>query len=1122
MHHRLLVLLATSLFWTSGLFGQTVLGTITGRVTDPSAASIVNATVTAKSVETGLQQRTATNAQGNYSLPQLNVGTWEVTVEAPGFRRNVRKGVVVNVAQTVTLDVTLEVGQVEQTVEVVAEAGQLQTSTSDLGSTVQRNKLLDLPLFVSGTVRDLEQFIFLAPGVTGNSLNTQISGSPNRAKEVLIDGIASTGVESGGNIPGNTRPSVETIGEFRLLRANFNAEYGRTGGGIQIFTTRSGTNQLHGAAFNYLRNDALDARGFFQPRRPVNRQNEFGGSLGGPIVKNKTFFFFVYSGFRFRQGAPNTVQSLIPNDFRQGDFTRHDGVIYDPSTNRSTPAGITRDPFPGNRIPTNRFSGVASKILPVLPAPGTTALFNNYISVGRGSTDSDQVNVKIDHAFSDRNRLSGYYYNDRFGQLDPETIEGPATPARLFANRNQLARITHDAILSPSVLNHINIGFSRFYVSFDHLSLNQDWPNRLGLTGVNTGPNNAFPCIEFVAAGYTRLGDPGCNARAQQVNNSFQIAESLSVVRGSHNLKFGVDLRLMETNGNDNFQSQGFFQFNALETGLPGVARSGNAVASFLLGTVDRGQLRVFSYFPRNRYKYVAAYAQDDWKVSRKLTVNYGLRYDIFFPRTEKRDNLSTFDPSVPNPAAGNRLGGLLFLGEGEGRSGRNSFADTDYFAFGPRLGVAYQLTPRTVLRTGYGIYYALGNANAGLRDSLQMSAGFIASPVFATLNQGLTPAFQWDSGFPQDFPKPPFINPSAANGADLRMVGRQDGRAPYFQNWSFTVEREIASRLNLELTYLATKGTRLGNNLIRPNELDPIYLALGSLLARPFNSPEAVAAGIPSPYPGFQGSVAQALRPFPQYLNIFRRSDPSGNSTYHAFQTQFQVRAARGLDVQMAYTFAKTISDSDVLAGGGNAGQTTYNRRLEKALSINDIPHVFALSYSYALPFGPGQRWLNQRNFAGLVLGGWVVTGIHQYSSGVPLLPAANNTLPLFNGALRPDVVLDASQLRNPADNFDPAVDRWINPAAFRIPAAFRFGTSARGYSSLRAPSFLNENFGLLKRIPLTERLTLTLRGELFNAFNRVVFAAPQTNVSNAAFGRIAAQAGTPRQGQVAARIDF
>jgi hypothetical protein len=1106
----MLKILLLTLATAAASLAQTTLGTLTGRVTDPTDAAIVSAKVRATHTGTRLEFATTTTESGNFVLQQLPVGDYELTIEAPGFRKVIRKGLTINVAQTLNVDTRLEVGTVEQSVEVTGEVPSLQTATSDLGTVINRNKLMDLPLFVGGNVRNLEQFIFLAPGVTGDTVNTQISGSPSRAKEVLLDGVASTGIESGGVIAGNARPSVETIGEFKLVRANFNAEYGRTGGGVQIFTTRSGTNQFHGSVFDYLRNDKLDARGFFQRTRQVNRQNEFGATLGGPIVKNKTFFYFVYGGYRFRQGSPNTLQSLIPLDFRQGNFSRV-APIYDPATNRSTASGIVRDQFPNNQIPVSRFSSVSRNILPVLPTPDNNSLFNNFLSTGRARTDSNQYNIKLDHAFSDKNRISGYYYNDLNEIFDAELVPGPTSPNRQTASRNNWIRLSHDYVVSPTMLNHITLGYTRTAVRIASYSLNQDWPTKLGLTGVNRGPDNTFPCIEFIASGYSRLGDQNCNSRTLQANNAFQFGESFSWVRGSHSLKFGFDYRWMETNGIDPWRTMGWFQFNALETALPGVANTGNAIASFLIGNVNRGQLQVFSYFPRNRYQYFAGYAQDDWKVSRKLTLNYGLRYDIFLPRYEARNNLSTFDLNLPNPAAGFRPGAMVFLGDGPGRNGQRRLADTYFKAFGPRFGLAYALTGKTVLRAGYGIYYAQGNANAGLRDSLQSSVGFVAQPVFQSLDAGVTPGFNWDSGFPQNFPQPPFISPSAGNGADVRMILRGDGAPPYFQNWSFTIERELTSRINLEVAYLGTKGTRLGNGLVHWNELNPSLLSLGSLLTRPFNSPEAVAAGVVSPFQGFTGSVAQALRPYPHMQSVWNRSNPAGSSTYHALQSQLQVRSWRGLDVQMAYTWAKTISDSDILAGGGPAGQTTYNRRLEKAIATTDVPHIFALSYSYQIPSFKTLR---------SVLGGWTFTGIHQYSVGTPITLTANNTLPLFNATLRPNAI--GTDRRVSVDNFDPARDLWINRAAFAAPAPFSFGSSARAYTDLRNPNFLNENFGLIKRLKVFERISVQFRAELFNAFNRTVFAAPQANVSNAQFGRIAGQQNTPRQGQLALRVEF
>jgi hypothetical protein len=524
---------------------------------------------------------------------------------------------------------------------------------------------------------------------------------------------------------------------------------------------------------------------------------------------------------------------------------------------------------------------------------------------------------------------------------------------------------------------------------------------------------------------------------------------------------------------------------------------------------------------PGNRYRYVAGFVQDDWRATRRLTLNIGLRYDLFFPRSERFDNLSGFDPNLPNPGAGNRLGAIAFLGDGPGRNGRSSFADTDFMNFGPRVGFAYNLMDRTVLRGGYGIYYAPGNATAGLRSSQTFGYGFNVAHVVQTPNTGVTPAFQWDQGIPQTFVPPPTIRPDVANGTDVHYIGSGDGRPPYFQNWSFGVQRELPSNVLLEVAYVANKGTRLGNGLVAWNEVDPQYLSRGSLLTQPVNSAAAQAAGIPLPYPGFTGSVQQALRPYPQFLSVINRSNPSGNSTYHSLQAKAEKRMASGLSYLLTYTWSKSLSDSNIQAGGGPSGQTTYNRRLEKAIGTEDVPHALAISYLYELPFGRGKKFLNRGGAVDKLVGGWTFTGIHRYQTGKPIVLSMTNSLPLFNGGLRPNVVAGAER-QVEAEEFDPAVDTRINRAAFAAPGPFTFGTAARSYTDLRTFGFLDESLGLIKRTGITERVMLTFRAEFFNVFNRTVFGMPQGNFSNAAFGRVSSQANNPRQGQLALRLEF
>ena len=1105
-------------------------GAITGQVTDPTGSPLPGADVIATNVATGLKYPTKSLDSGVYQIGGLPFGRYDLIASATGFSRLSRPHIEVSIGQTVTLSFALQLGQVDQTIEVSAAPTPVDSSTATASTVISPQQVIDLPLAISGNMRNPESFILLTPGVSGDTGNTQINGSPSRAKEVVFDGGTASGPESGGTLA--TYPSVEAIGEFKLVSNTFNAEYGRTGGGFEIFTTKSGTNNLHGAAYDYLRNDAFDARGFFSKTTPVNRQNEFGVNLGGPIYipkvyngRNRSFFYFVYGGFRYRAGQTNNLISVAPTSFKAGDFSRlvdRSGnvvPIYDPATTRTVNGVIVRDAFPSNIIPQSRFSNVSKNILPYLPLPTNSALSGNFLTVGAQTFDRNQYDFKLDHSFSDNNRLSAFFYINRENSIDPLLLPNPLSGALNQSRPTLWIRLNHDFIFSPSTLNHFTGSLTREPQIWHKLSADQDFPQKLGLPSVNTGYGNAFPLVTF-SNGFATLADQS-KTDGQQVNNSLEYTDTVSHTAGKHSLRFGADARWLRTNGADYAGTQGQFGFNSNETALPtNAAVTGNAFASFLLGLPDTASNRFLIVVPGDRYKYAAFFAQDDWKVTQKLTLNYGLRYEIFWPKTEAHDNISAFDPTIANPAAGGHLGAIAFLGNGAGRNGRTSFADTYYKNLGPRFGFAYGFDQKTVIRGGYGLYYALGNANGGLRASQNFSYGFNPSSSLSSTDAGVTPALaNWDTGFPP-IVLTSTINPSVQNGSGVNTVLRSDGRPPYSQNWSFGVQRELPFSILVEGSYVGVKGTRLGTNLIDLNQVDPKYLGLGSLLTQQVTSAQAVAAGIPIPYPGFKGTVAQALRPYPQYLAIPDQANPNGNSTYHAFQSKFEKRFSKGLNFLVAYTYSKTISDADILAGGGPSGQTYYNRRLEKALSTNDVPQIIAANVVYELPFGPGKPMLAS-GLASRFLGGWTVTGIAQYQVGRPIALTSNNTLPLFNSTLRPNIV-PSVPLRPAKTSFDPALDYWINPAAFQSPTPFMFGTSARNYANLRAPNFKNESVGLIKRTRLLERLDLTFRAEFFNVFNRVVFSSPNGNVSQATFGRVTGQSNTPRQGQVSLRLEF
>ena len=1110
---------------TSALAQQN-LGVIVGRVTDPSSAVVAGAAVSLINDATGVKRNATTGGSGDFAFGGLAFGTYHVTAEAKGFRKLVRKDVRVYVGETLSLDLALEIGSADQTVEVTGAAPLIESNTSDLGTVVDSKQVNDLPLAVSGNMRSPESFILLAPGVVGSASTPNINGSQQRSKEVLFDGVMSTGAESGGVM--FTVPPVESVGEFKLVAANFSAEYGHTGGGVEVFSTKSGANQFHGSLFEYLRNDKFDARGFISPITPINRQNEFGASVGGPVWlphyngKNRTFFYFVYDGFRYRSAASNSLLTLPTAAQRQGDFlglTKGGGAlqVYDPASTTTNSAGaFTRTVFPNAQIPTSRMSKVAVAMLQLLPAPASNAAVNNYTAYGASRFDRDTYTFKLDHSFSDRSRVSLFGYADVEDSIDAPTLQGAWSPALDQKRPDRWLRFNHDYSFSGTLLNNFRAGYTHAPQVWDRVQGNQGYLQKTGLQGVNP-PDNVLPQINF-ADTYYNWGNQIKN-QGEQVNNTLQFADTVSWIHGNHSFKFGGDARWQQTNGADHANQQGSFTFNSNETALPtALSTTGNSFASFLVGAVDSATYNELFVVPGTRYRYFAFFVQDDWKVNRRLTLNLGLRWDYFSPRGEHNSNISGFDPSLANPGAGGRLGAIAFLGNGTGRNGRSSFANADNKDYGPRFGFAYQLNQKMVVRGGYGLSYGIGNAAAGLRDSQNFIYGFNAAPSYASTNTGVTPAFSLDSGFPTNWPVPPFINPTVQNGASVNMIGLNDGRAPYFLNSQVSVQYSLPGQATFEAAYVGVKGTRLGTNLINLNQVNPKYLSLGSLLTQSVTSAAAVAAGIPIPYPGFTGSVTQALRPYPQYQTINNKSNPNGNSTYNALQVKYTKRLSHGFTVLGSYTWSKSITDGNISAGGGDSGQDYYNRRLEKTIADYDVPQLLSIAYTYELPFGKGKEFLNN-GIASQLLGGWQLTGIQQYQTGMPVQLTVNNTLPIFNQVLRPNINLGVPLTLDPAN---PLGGPWFNKAAFSIPANFQFGDAPRNMTQLRAPNSYNESFGLMRRIRIKERATLTIRSEFFNAFNRTLFGAPASNVSASNFGFVSSQANSPRQGLMSMRLDF
>jgi len=1112
---------AMALALAASLAAQVDRGNITGTVTDPSGAVVTSATVRITHEGTNVSAQSNTGSTGSFSFFNLPIGTYLLTAEAQGFRRAEVKGIKVEVNQQSKVGVAMQVGEVTQTVAVEATASLIQTESTDVGTVIDNKRFLDLPLTLGGGIRNPSAFIWLSPGVSpGNSWEKHIAGGGSFNDQIYFDGIALSRGDLANDAEVN--PSVDAIGEFKLVTNNYSAEYTHALSGVTSFTMKSGTNQLHGSAFHFLANDKLDARGFFNPTKAPRKQNEWGFTLGGPVVipklyngRDRTFWFFSLDQYYIRGGQlagrnTNATAKMLTGDFSEWAADGR-GPIADPQSTTFNAAGqAARTLFPGNVIPRNRFSAVSSKMIEFYPAAELPGVFNNSTApLGSPFADQRTSGFKIDHNLKSNHRLSGM-----FNYTDRPSIKSPA-PSRLIAtgrstaieNYNfqvvttRLIRVNYDWTLSPNVMNHMGAGFSRFRNPNFSLGFNQGWtqPNggKLGLRGLQF---DLAPTVQFSQA-YTRLGD---DIASDNYFTTLAWLDTLTWVRNKHAIKMGVEVQTHRDNYRNFGGGGGRFNYSHLETQLPGTANSGNAFASFLLGAVDSGNSFFRDSLPGGRYKYYGWFVDDTWKLTPKLTLNMGLRYEIQVPTSDPLGRISYMDPSVPNPGAGNLPGAFVFGGDGPGRQGWKRFFDIHYKNFAPRFGFAYQFLPNTVIRGGYGIFYKeYINQGVGIPQT-----GFSITPTFGSPNNGLTPAFSWDDGFPQNFNRPPTISPTVANTQGAAIVERATGgMIPYSQQWNLTIERQFGNALMLSGAYVANKGTHIYDAL-NVSQVHPSFHRLGqAVLQAPITSVLAQQNGIGAPYAGFaqeygaRGTVAQAIRPFPQFAGVTTVAAPYANSSFHSFQFKLDKRFSKGFAATTAYTFGKHLSDGAGFTDvhGGIIRQNHYQR--EKSLYASDQRHILTFSANYAIPF-------RHR-----LLGGWTLSSVAAYSSGFPLAISTTNinSSALFSGGLRPNLTGAPLRAAQGSGTFDPNRDAFLDRAAFAVPAPLTFG-NAPVYLSERSPYYVQEAFGAFKDTAIAERLNLQFRLEINNPFNRVRFGTPGTDFTAANFGRIASQGNGPR----------
>jgi carboxypeptidase family protein/TonB-dependent receptor-like protein len=1110
---------------------QSFSATIVGTVRNPDAAVVPGAEITIINEQTNRTVKLIANDEGYYISPPLPVGTYRIEVKMAGYRQAARSGVVLQIQQTAVFDFTLELGQLSERVEVKAETPALESNTTTLGKVVDNRRIAELPL----NTRNVYSLIFLTPGVTGNignnynSLSYSVNGARATMMDTVIDGVTASFPTVNGFTGISVFPSVDAIQEFKVMGATYPAEFGRSLGSVLNVVYKSGTNQFHGSAYEFLRNSVFDANNFFDNRRGQDlgsfKRSQFGGHATGPIVRDKTFFLGSFEGLRARSFATSsfTVPTL---EQRQGDFSHTFNQagqlirIYNPFTSSQG----SRTQFPDNKIPDSMIDPVARNVLNYFPVPNQAGdpvtQANNYSASGSAQLNLDNYDFRIDHRISDRQsffaRYSHRYTEDVPLKAFPEEItiaEGRVIQENRV--RNLVAEYNHT--FSPTTVLTGRIGFARTLFVFSNQGLGFK-PSSLGLpAGIDdVADRQMFP--RFGASGYVNLGG---NDHRYSSFMSYPLVVSLNKIYNRHNLKYGFEGRLIRVNVWE-ARSAGTFNFSAGMTQGPDPLRAsssaGNSFASFLLGTGAQSTDNVLIQGWKNvasQSFYYAGYAQDDWNVSQKLTLNLGLRYDLDTPRTERYDRMNYFDPEAPSPLASevsqfpDLRGGVVFVGV-NGESRHQYYSDKNNIA--PRVGLAYQLNQKTVIRAGYAHIY--GPSNQAAQGTVG-PFGFRIEYPWVTSLDGITPFNLLRNPYPQGFRQPPGSSEGLLTqvGANLQAV-LQDTVTPWSQQWNLNIQRELPFQMSVEIAYVGSRGLQLsrnGEDGLSLNQLDPKYLALGSALNQLVANPFYGVINNGTQLSNEKISRAQLLRPYPQFTDIIPLYSSGASSNYHALQVSFSKRLSRGLLIDGNYTWAKNIDE-------GMSHQDSYNIGADRSLASIDVAHRLVFSYLYELPFGKGRKiGAKVPRFINALIGGWQFNGITTFMSGTPLSISANNSAGLFNPLTRPTNNGKSAKLSGPVDE---RLNRYFDTSVFSQPAPFAFGNVSATLSDIRNDGVRNFDLSLFKVFAPTERMSVQFRVEALNAFNTPRFGSPNTTLNSTAFGVISSQANSPRQLQFGLKL--
>jgi hypothetical protein len=1144
-----------SLLLQPDAWAQSFMASVTGIVSDPSGSVVPNAKVTATDVARGVPFTTTSNQDGVYSINSLIPSTYKITAEAAGFQTYKVDSFPLQAKQEAGLNITMQLGTSAQSVEVSGQVQTVDPTNATLGGVVNNKAIVDLPIIN----RNVLTLMALQPGVQPSTQNNYSSnfftsairysfnGGLESTSDFQQDGVS---ILNQSDIPGimglTMLPSVDAVDEMRVQTNGYSAGFGRSGGGITTMVTKSGTNTLHGTAFDFLRNNGLNANSFFANRSGARRaplhENQFGGSLGGPIIKNKTFAFGVYEQNVNNAGAFGlfTVPTAAE---RNGDFSGAFNaagnlkIISNPFSTVPDPnnAGqFVRTPFSGNIIPPSMMNPVGKNAATYWPAPNLAGLVNNLNKTAVSANPLKQITTKVDHNFETNKRIFGryaYLFNvagspNFFGNLADNGF-GPMT-----VHSHNLALGYTQTIGSATVVE-LRAGVNRFNALRPSNGLGFKLTT-LGLPKeteqyLQQGDVDEFPGIGVQS--YTLLGNQsGPYYESHELDYIF--SGSLMRIIGKHTLTVGGEHR-------DYFLN--FFQTNPLLMNFGAdmtqgpnprtvSSTSGDAVASMLLGTGDNGSA---TYYARtaNGNHYWAEFLQDDIKWTKKLTMNIGIRFDQETGTTERYNRMAAIDPFVANPispkvtnpftgqAPWNLTGGYVFAGNGPDSLGRHEIRPIE-FKPSPRIGLAYSLNEKTVIRASYGVFF--GVPYAGATRAFTGGAFQSTTPWVATVD-GIHPNTLISNPFPTGYVYPPGSSQGLLStiGLDLSSAYPASLKTMYNQQWNFSIQRSLMSNSMLQVAYVGNKGTHLawggGNmNMLRPEQTASLGSRLLDTVPNPFYG--VVPTGTLA-QPNIQ--YGQLVRPFPLWGAVVQNGMAIGNSEYESLQVSFNKRFAGGVSVIAGYTWAKLMSDiSDGTWAGGGAGniRSFYCVRCEHSNGAYDVPHRFTLSAVGELPFGKGKRFGTSWNrITDTILGGWQANGIMTLAAGVPLaFSTAGNTSYSFGGGQHPDVV------GNPVLASGKSIYSWFNTAAFAQPANFKSGNLSRTYTGVRADWLRNLDFSLFKNFTLNERFKLQFRAETFNLTNTPVFGTPGTTVNGVNFGVITGQSNPPRNLQLALKFLF